>query len=144
MCSCLTALQHKVNPCYYVQLCRADDFYVRCSRLNILVFLTRRGFQALKPHPILPQGSSRFPLLCGKGQHVYILVFLSDNGPLSALPAPCCEIHQKLLSSWSEPLKKMRPWFFCPAMDINPDAPSKASYIPKVLFPRQFSLHSLN
>lgn len=26
VCRCLTAQQHKVDPCYYVQPCRADDF----------------------------------------------------------------------------------------------------------------------
>ena len=47
--SCLTGLlQHKVSPCYYVQPCRADDFYARGSRLNIsVVFLTGKMFQAL-------------------------------------------------------------------------------------------------
>lgn len=45
----------KVSPCYYVQLCRADDFYARGSRLNIsVVCLTGKSFQALQPYPSLP------------------------------------------------------------------------------------------
>lgn len=50
--SCLTALQHKVNNCYYLQPCRADDFYARASRLNIsVVFLTEKFFKLSDPTP---------------------------------------------------------------------------------------------
>lgn len=57
---------------------------------------------------------------------MYILVFLSDNGPLSALLAPCREIklHQKRPSWWLELLRKTRPWVCCPAMAIDLSAPS--------------------
>lgn len=110
----------QVNPCHYVQPCRADDFYVRRSRLNIAVFWTGRGFQALLPNPILPQSISRFPLLCGKGQHVYIWMFLSDNGPLSTLPAPCCETHQSLHGRSAA--GRLGHGFFRLAMIINLDA----------------------
>lgn len=86
-----------------------------------LCFWLGKVFMLVKPHPTLPH-SSRFPLLLWERTTcLYILVLLSDNGPLSALLGPWCEIkeHQKLRSSWSELLRKTRPWTCSLAVAID-------------------------
>lgn len=68
------------SPCYYAQ---AAERMTSTAGGSTFQFLT----PLCPPHPTAT-GSTRFPLLCGKGHHVYILVLLSDNGRISALRAP--------------------------------------------------------
>lgn len=75
-------------PLLLCSACGADDFHGR--RINFSLS-NREKFHSLTSlrlsHPTAI-GSTRFPLLCGKGHHVYILVLLSDNGRISALRTP--------------------------------------------------------
>lgn len=116
-CSCLTGLQHTVDPCYYVQPCTADDFYAGGSRLNISdVFWTLRSFGVVWPRPARPPYpivAPDFLYFVGKNNtHVYFSLLIRQwcsLGPAHPLLWDGGDIKHVCLAG-SGLLRKTRLW----------------------------------
>lgn len=116
----------QVNPCHYVQPCRADDFYVRRSRLNIAVFLDWERFSGslTQPHPTSEHLQISFTLW-ERTTCVYLNVLIRQ---WSSLHPACPLLRDTSKSSWSERCRTIGPRFFRLAMIMNLDALCKASF----------------
>lgn len=96
---CLTCLQYKVNPCYYVQPCRAHDFYASGCRLNISVVPFEQGevFNPSNPTPPCPTVAPGFLYFVRKSN---ILVYFS------ALIRQCSSLRPSCPSLWDKETSK--------------------------------------
>lgn len=135
VCSCSTALRHKVNPCYYVQPCRADDFYARGGRLNISVcvfvaFWLGELLELSYPTPAyLVAPAPDFLYFVGKDNMcVYFSALIRQWASLRPVsPLMWDRGTSKALSLWLELLRKTRPRICRLAVAMDLGNPSKAS-----------------